>query len=194
MNYHSQNPTLTVFVGPMWSGKTTKLLATIERAELQHKKVLLFKPSIDDRYSSSDVVSHAGWRRQATVVKESVDILEALTNAEEPPDVVAVDEAFMVTGVADVLIWLYRTGISVIVSSLDLSATCKPFHEIEKLLPWATYIEKCPAVCVNCGRDAFYTHKKVMTESSEIDVGGAELYESRCYACHVIVDNRPNIC
>lgn len=188
-----QNPTLTVFVGPMFSGKTTKLLSALERFELQHKRVMVFKPAIDDRYSEEDVVSHAGWHHPAHVVKEGPDILEALSNADEPPEVVAVDEAFMISGIAEILIWLYRTGISIVVSSLDLSATCKPFHEIEKLLPWATHVEKCAAVCVQCGRDAFYTHKKSSSESAEIAVGGDEMYESRCFRHHLGVDNRTKI-
>lgn len=189
----SQNPTLTAYVGPMFSSKTTKLLSALERAKLQHKRIMVFKPTIDDRYNSADVVSHSGWRWEAITVKEGADILEVLAEAEEPPDLIAVDEAFMIPGVADVLIWLYRTGISVVVSSLDLGYQAKPFKEIERLLPWATHVEKCAAVCTECGRDAYYTHKKQVTSDEEIQVGGAELYEPRCFRHHLSIDNRPKI-
>jgi thymidine kinase len=188
-----QNPTLKVFVGPMFSSKTTKLLLELERYKRQHKKIMVFKPAMDVRYSDSDVVSHSGWKHPAITVKEGADILEALANADEAPDVVAVDEAFMIPGVAEVLMWLYKTGIDVIVSTLDLSAAAKPFHEVEKMLPWATYVEKCAAVCTECGRDAFYTHKKQVTTDEEIEVGGAELYEPRCFRHHLAIDNRPKI-
>lgn len=188
----NQNPTFTVFVGPMFSSKTTRLLSMLERFELQHKRVIVFKPAVDDRYSASEVVSHSGWRRDAVTVKEGADILESLTQAEEPPDVIAVDEAFMIPGLAPVLIWLYRTGINVVVASLDLSATGKAFSEVEKMLPWATHIEKCSAVCTECGRDAHYTHKKQVT-NEEIEVGGSELYEARCFSHHLAIDNRPII-
>lgn len=188
-----QNPILTVYTGPMFSSKTTKLLSSLERFKLQHKRIMVFKPSIDDRYSSSDVVSHSGWRWPAITVKEGADILEVLAAAGVRPDVIAVDEAFMIPGVSDVLIWLYRTGISVVVSSLDLGYQAKPFKEIEKLLPWATHVEKCAAVCTECGRDAFYTHKKQVTSDEEIQVGGSELYEPRCFRHHLGIDNRPKI-
>lgn len=189
----SQNPTLTVYCGPMFGGKTTKLLSALERFKLQHKKVIVFKPIVDDRYSDSDIVSHSGWRWPAVTVKEGPDILGILAEMEGQPDVIAVDEAFMIPGVADVLIWLYRTGISVVVSSLDLGYQGKPFKEIEKLLPYATQIEKCSAVCTECGRDAFYTHKKQVTSDEEIQVGGSELYEPRCFRHHLGIDNRPKI-
>jgi thymidine kinase len=98
-------------------------------------------------------------------------------------DVVAVDEAFMIPGASWVLIDLFKKGKTIVVSSLDLSATGKAFDEVEAMFPWATHIEKCPAVCTICGQDAYYTHKKV-EDIAEITVGGAELYEPRCWKHH----------
>ena len=187
-----QNPTLTVYAGPMFSSKTTKLLSSLERFKLQKKRIVVFKPAMDDRYSDAEVVSHSGWKHPAVTVKEGSDVLQVLADAEDSPDVVAVDEAFMIPGIADVLVWLYRSGISIVVSTLDLSYAGKPFHEVERLMPWATHVEKCAAVCTECGRDAYYTHKK-QTTGEEIEVGGAELYEPRCFRHHLAVDNRPKI-
>lgn len=188
-----QNPTFTVFVGPMWSSKTTRLLSALERHRLQKKRVMVFKPDIDDRYSKCEVVSHSGWRCGAIAVKEGSDILEAVAEADDPPEVVAVDEAFMIKGVAEVLTYLYKLGITVVASTLDLSYSGKPFAEVKELLPWATHVEKCAAVCTECGRDAHYTHKKQVTGDEEIEVGGGELYEARCFRHHLAIDNRPDI-
>jgi len=188
----SGNPTLTVYCGPMFSSKTTRLLGDLERFTLQRKRCAVFKPSLDDRYSNDEIVSHAGWRHPALTVKAGADVLDALALSDEMPQVVFVDEAFMLPGIADVVIWLYRSGISVVVSTLDMSYAGKPFPEVVKLLPWATRVEKCSAVCTQCGADAFYTHKKQVT-GEEIEVGGAELYEPRCFRHHVAIDSRPDI-
>lgn len=189
-----QNPTFIVFAGAMFSSKTTKLLSTLERYKYQHKKVAVFKPTIDDRYDAREVVSHSGWSTKATTVKNGADILEVLGQMDVEPDVVAVDEAFMIPNIAEVLVWLYRNGISIVVSTLDISATGKPFHEVERLLAWATTVEKCSSVCTICGRDAFYTHKKQIDEDrGEIQVGGEELYEPRCFQHHLAVDKREKI-
>jgi thymidine kinase len=176
----------------MFSSKTTKLLLSLERAKYQGKRIMAFKPAIDARYSHSEIVSHSGWRYPSILVKEGADILGALADAEQTPEVVAVDEAFMIPGVAEVLIYLYQLGIDIVVSTLDLNYLAKPFHEIEKLMAWATHVEKCSAVCTECGRDAYYTHKK-QTEGDEIEVGGSELYEPRCFRHHLAVDKRANI-
>jgi thymidine kinase len=182
------NPQFIVYTGPMFSSKTTGLLSSIDRFKHQNKRVAAFKPKLDDRYDEDFICTHSGWRVPATCIKEGSDILEKLAEMDENPHVVAVDEAFMIPGIAKVLTWLYRNGYSVVVSSLDLSATGKPFNEVEKLLPWATVVEKRSAVCVVCSKDAFYTYKK-QVGGDEIEVGGSEMYEPRCSKCHPIICN-----
>lgn len=181
----TQCPTMTVYCGPMFSGKTTRLLSDLDRFKLQHRDVVAFKPALDVRYGMGEIVSHSGWRVKACIVKTGFDMLAMLEASDKMPQVVAVDEAFMIKGVADSLVWLYTRGTTIVVSSLDMSYTCKPFHEVERLLPWATRVEKCVAVCTECGQDARYTHKKAVTDDEEIQVGGAELYEPRCFFHHV---------
>lgn len=186
------NPDFVVYCGPMFSSKTSRLLATLEKYKYQHKKIAVFKPNIDDRYSVSEVVTHGGWKVPAVCVKTGAEILEHLANLDEEPHVIAVDEAFMIPGSSEALTWLFTYGYTIVVSSLELSSAGKPFHEIEKMLPWATHIEKCTAVCTVCGRDAHYTHKKQIG-GEEIEVGGSELYEPRCYSHHLSLDQRPKI-
>ena len=182
------NPTLTIYTGPMFSAKTTSLLSVLDRYKYQGKKIVAFKPQLDDRYCVDNISTHGGWKVPAICVKVGSDILEKLAELDFNPQVIAVDEAFMIPGVAEVLIWLYRSGYTIVTSSLDLSATGKPFEEIEKMLPWATKIEKLSAVCVVCNKDAFYTYKK-QTGGDEIEVGGVELYEPRCSRCHPLIIN-----
>lgn len=174
------NPEFIVFTGPMFSGKTSKLLLTLEKFKYQNKKIIAFKPLIDDRYSDKDIVTHMGWDYKAHVIKNNVELLQILSDESELYSVVAIDEQFMIKGSSDILIWLFKKGVTVIVSTLDLSFQGKPFDEVQKILPYATRIEKCASVCTVCGNDAFYTHKKVHDEN-EIVIGGSDLYEPRCF-------------
>ena len=176
-------PELVIFTGPMFGSKTTNLLGAIDRYRYQNKVVTAFKPKLDDRYSISKIVTHNGGSIDAHVIRDGRDIMNFIQNHPEYIDVVAIDEAFMIEGVSAVLIDLFKSGKTIIISSLDLSATLKPFEEIEKLMPWATKIKKCPAVCVVCGNDAYYTYKK-NKDLSEIAVGGSDLYEPRCWHHH----------
>lgn len=184
-----KNPEFIVYAGAMFSGKTSKMLLQLEKYKHQHKSIAVFKPTIDDRYAVNSIVSHGGLTINAKVVNSGADVLGALiefADNNQKIDVVAVDEAFMIPGIAEVLVYVFRLGVTVIVSTLDLSAAGKPFKEVEKMMPWATVIEKCSAACTVCGQDARYTHKK-QTGGAEIEVGGAELYEPRCAQHHPLI-------
>ncbi len=54
---------IELIVGPMFAGKTTRLLQRVAQAEAQGHRVLLVKSCKDDRYSHAEVVSHTGQRR-----------------------------------------------------------------------------------------------------------------------------------
>jgi thymidine kinase len=170
-------PTLTVFTGPMFGSKTTKMLSVLERCSYQNKSVIAFKPKMDDRYASSHIVTHAGLKFKAFNVQNGTEILEM----SKDYDVVGVDEAFMIEDSAKALLSLYRAGKTVVVSSIQISASGQVFEEISSLLPWATKIEVCPAVCVKTGCDAYYTVRKAPA-SNEIEVGGSEMYEPRAWS------------
>ena len=64
-----------------------------------------------------------------------------------------------------------------------MSSSCNVFAEIKEIMPWATHVEKCSAVCTTCGADAYFTSRKGDT-LDEIAIGGAELYEPKCWAHH----------
>jgi thymidine kinase len=62
-----------------------------------------------------------------------------------------------------------------------MSASGNVFEEIKEMLPWATKIDVCPAVCVKTGNNAYYTVRKV-DNLSEIEVGGTDMYEPRSWS------------
>ena len=163
-----------IFTGPMFGGKTSRMLSRLERAKYQKKVIKLFKPKMDTRYSTESVISHNGNRWTSTNIELGEDILDHLGRA----DVIAVDEAFMIPNVADILINLYKDGKTVYVSSLQLSSVGEPFEEMTKIFPYATKIEVCPAVCF-CGEDAYYSIR-LTDVKDKVSVGGKGDYEPRC--------------
>ena len=187
------NPRFEVFTGPMFGGKTTRLLSALERYQYQNKNLVLFKPKIDVRYSEDTVTTHSGikWSKNKPgsfnkVIRvsdgEELYARFASLDSEYQLDVVAVDEVFMVEGSADKLVEIYKMGKTVLVSSLQLSSGGEPYEEMLKILPWATSVQICPAVCEICGEDAFFTKKISGGNENAIEVGGAELYQPRCFA------------
>lgn len=172
------DPEFIVFTGPMFGSKTTKLIAAVERLHYRSLPILVFKPKQDTRSRKTKVESHSGVSINATPIASGEEILALCTDASLAA--VAVDEAFMIPGVANALVTLFKSGKTVIVSSIQLSALGEPLHEIKEVLPWATRVEVCPAVCPVTGRDAFYTQRKTWSDKT-LEVGGSDIYEPRCW-------------
>ena len=190
MSFSKRVPELIIYSGPMWGSKTTRLIASLERLKLQGRKVIAYKPSLDSRYADDFICTHSGAKWPAHCVSSGSALLRHLETSGDNVDAVAIDEAFMIDGVAPAALEILRNGTTVMIASLDLSAKCKPFSELSELFPFATRIEKCSAVCPVCGDDAYYT-AKLVNDNREIEIGGKNLYEPRCFRHHPIMCN-PN--
>jgi thymidine kinase len=179
-------PELKLYVGPMFSGKSTKLLEQVERYKYAKKEVICFKPSMDKRYTKEGmIVTHSGMQIPCVLVSKGQDILEYFKE-KILPDVLAIDEAFMIDDIANVCLhFLYNKRIDIIISTLDMSSSLSTFDEVITLLGHATHVKKCKAVCTICGEDASYTmRKEEFNNTSLIHIGGNEIYEARCLRHH----------
>jgi thymidine kinase len=163
----------------MFSGKTEELIRRIRRAQIARQKVVIFKPKIDNRYSSDHIVSHSEAKLLSTSVASAADILRLASDAQ----VVGIDEGqFFDMQLVEVAETLANQGKRVIVAGLDQDYRGKPFEPIPQLLAIAEYITKTLAICVVCGNPADRTQRK--TSSSErVLVGAKESYEARCRRC-----------
>ena len=174
------SPSLIVYTGPMFGGKTTRLLGEVERLRHKGKNILAFKPMIDSRYHEDYIVTHNGLRVSAKKISNANQIYNLISEESAENSILVIDEAFMIKDSGKVIPELFRAGWSILISTLQLSASGKVFEEVGKILPWATKIKVCPAVCTMCSNDAFYTFRKV-DGLGEIAVGGKDLYEPRCF-------------
>jgi len=172
-----------MFVGPMFGGKTTKLLSAIDRYKYQGKKILAFKPNVDERYSKEEIVTHWGHKLNASRVSLGKEVYDTAIREGfgVHRGVIAVDEAFMIPGIGETLVDLFKEGHAILVSSLQLSSDFTPYKEMKTMMPYATKIEVCPAVCMKCGIDAHYTKKIGGRSDHKIEVGGAEMYQPMCF-------------
>ena len=179
--------TVTVIMGCMYSGKSTRLLEKVRRADLGRRQFLLVKPAVDDRYSDTDVVTHDGRHYAAEVVATAAGILDIL-----PPGVeeVFVDEGqFFDTQLHPVVDTLAERGINVTVAGLDLDFRAEPFEPMVQIILHAEYIERLLAICDNCGADACRSQRladgQPTASGDQVEVGGVETYEARCRGCFV---------
>lgn len=178
-----------VICGSMFSGKTEELIRRVKRAQIARKRVQVFKPRIDTRYSVEHVASHDGIRAQALPVASSSEIADLLDPATE---VVAIDEVqFLDAGIVALCEALAAGGKRVIVAGLDQDFRGESFGAMSELMARAEHVDKLQAICVQCGASASRTQRLIDGRPASYDdpvilVGAMEAYEARCRACHEV--------
>ncbi|HBY58964.1 MAG TPA: thymidine kinase [Solibacterales bacterium] len=171
---------IEVICGPMFSGKSEELIRRLRRARIARKRVQVFKPVIDTRYSEDEIVSHADARMKSEVVAGALEILARL---DWRTQVVGIDEAnFMGPELVEIANQLADSGKQVLIAGLDTDYLGRPFAPIPELLAHAESITKTLAICVRCGNPAKHT-QRLVEANDLIVVGAAGMYEARCRRC-----------
>jgi thymidine kinase len=171
---------IEVICGPMFSGKSEELIRRLRRAMIARKRVQVFKPAIDDRYSADEIVSHADRRMKSEVITSTPDILNRIDWRTE---VVGIDEAhFLGNELIQVASTLADSGKQVILAGLDTDYMGRPFSPVPELLALAESITKTLAICMRCGNPAKHTQRLVESEDLFV-VGAGGMYEARCRRC-----------
>src|SRR5690606_25479325 len=173
---------IEVIAGCMFSGKTEELIRRLRRAQIAKQTVKIFKPLVDNRYSSTAIVSHSEQSLPSVMLKDINELPQHCKDAH----VIGIDEAqFFSPDIVKIVNDLANQGKRIIIAGLDQDYKGIPFEPIPQLLAIAEYITKTLAICVACGNPADKTQRK--TASSErVIVGASDIYEARCRKCHYI--------
>jgi thymidine kinase len=180
-NMPQQTGWIEVICGCMYSGKTEELIRRLRRAQIARQKVMIFKPKVDNRYSTDHIVSHSEQSLSSTVIENPNDILKLAADAQ----VVGIDEGqFFSPEIVGVCEELAMQGKRVLVAGLDQDYRAHPFEPIPQLLALAEYITKTLAICMVCGNPADRT-QRITQQHERVVVGAKGVYEARCRKCFV---------
>ena len=171
---------IEVICGSMFSGKTEELIRRLKRAQFANQKIAIFKPTIDNRYSDVDVVSHDLHSITSTPVDAPVKMLGIADDVQ----VVGVDEAqFFDDSIVEVVQTLANRGVRVIIAGLDTDFLGKPFGPMPALMAIAEDVQKVHAICVKCGNLANHSHR-LSASTNLVELGEKDVYEPLCRQCY----------
>lgn len=154
-----------------------------------NKKVIVFKPAIDDRYHKEKVVSHDGNELEAINISTAREIL--LQNLSQF-DVIGIDEIqFFDNEIVHIVEKLAEEGHRVVVAGLDMDFRGEPFDPMPQIMAVSEQVTKLQAVCAVCGSSSSRTQRLIDGQPARIDdpiilVGANESYEPRCRAHHIV--------
>ena len=176
--------------GSMFSGKSEELLRRIKRGVIAKQKILLFKPSIDNRYEENMVSTHNGNSYESVNIDKAEQIYDYIIDKKY--DIIGIDEVqFFDEKIVEVINKLADDGIRVIVAGLDMDFKAEPFHPMPEIMAVSEMVTKLHAVCNKCGKEASRSQRLINGEPAKYDdpivvIGASESYEARCRHCHEI--------
>lgn len=178
---------ITVVCGSMFAGKSEELIRRARRALYAKRKVQVFKPSIDDRFDETSVVTHMGVSHQAVPVSS---VRELAGKVEKDTQIVLIEEAQFFDGsLVELAVALADEGKDVVLAGLDQDFRRQPFGPMPQLLAVADEVVKLRAICMKCGAPASHTYRVINGKPAHNDdpiilIGATESYEARCRSCY----------
>jgi len=178
---------LDLILGPMFAGKTTALIAQIERFQFIGYRTFIITHSSDTRYVSQHnegaIATHTGKTMSAYPTDELLSLRS--NTAYIKATIIAIEEAHFFEDLYDFVVAAVETdGKKVICVGLNGDYRRDPIGQIHRLIPFADIITKIDAVCVHCSKRAPFTRRRLdknpTTTEQQILVGGSDIYEPVC--------------
>ena len=179
--------------GVMGSSKSAQALMTKFNYEQKGFRVLLLKPSIDNRDDNGtirSVSSRIGLKSECVVFNEDLSLYDYFLkeNAKKKVDVVIIDEVQFCKEHQINDCQLIADHVPVLCYGLKTNFKGYLFEGSKRLLEIADSISEIKSIC-KCGFKATMNAKivngRVVTDGDEIDIGGDEKYEGMCYSCYL---------
>ncbi len=174
--------------GTVGSAKTMNLLAVAHNYRQQHKRVILLKPRLDDRFGAGVIKSRAGLESEADMLLDADSHIarEKVHGAH----CILVDEAqFLSSAIIDQLRDIaWDENIPVICYGLRTDFRRQLFEGAKRLLELADAIEEVKTTCAYCNRKAIFNLKlldgKPTLDGPTIELGTEEKYLPACSPCY----------
>jgi thymidine kinase len=184
---------ITLYIGCMYSGKTTALLRKLTIYSEMGLRCLYINSDLDTR-SITEFSTH---NPSITLKKDSKKIdmikisnLHSILELSRLYDVIGIDEGQFFTDLKDfVLLMSEKYEKQVIISGLDGDFKRNSFGQILDLIPYCDNIEKLKAFCKPCFsrkrelKDALFS-KRIVNSNSTILIGEKDEYVPVCRSCY----------
>ncbi len=179
------NSSLHLIIGPMFSGKTSKLIEIAKNAKNTQKKYIALNFLNDKRYSTNKIVTHDGLELECIMVKNlfEAENLEVFKEAE----IILINEGQFFTDLKNFCLKYLQDKYNktIVVCGLNGDFKMRKFGEILDIIPFCETIQHLFTKCMKCkdGTPASFT-KRIIDNEDKIIIGSNEYYIPVCRNCH----------
>jgi len=187
---------LELFIGPMFSGKTSKIVEIYKQCMFCSIPVAVINHSIDKRYDNTLLSTHDKvmipciqtnklkdiWNYDATpdVVLTRLDDSVKLINA----DVILINEGQFFEDLLPAVEHMLQHNKKIYISGLDGDFERKKFGQILDLIPLCDKVTKMTSLCGLCKDGTAGIFSKRITSEKEQTVVGSDNYIPVCRTCY----------
>ena len=173
---------LHLILGPMFSGKSTRLIEHIRAFRTLDYNILVIKPDIDCRYTQNEICTHNQEKESCMVLP--IDSIHKLLETDEfkKAKIIIIEEGQFFTNLYETvqeMLDVYQKQIYI--AALNGDSKRQLFGDIYKLLPLCYEVEWMKALCIRCkdGTPGIYS-KRISHAEEQILVASNDKYEAVC--------------
>jgi len=181
---------LGIILGPMFSGKTSRLIQIYKTHSYIGKKIAVINHSSDTRYTDTMLSTHDKLMIPCLFIS---DVKEAWLNPNSPfynqlreSDTILVNEAQFFTDLKQIVLEMVeKMNKHVVICGLDGDFKRNPFGEILSLVPYCDSVEKLTSLCAQCrdGTPGVFSNR-ISNEEHQVVVG-SDNYQPLCRKCYL---------
>jgi thymidine kinase len=183
---------LELIIGPMFSGKTSKLLDIYKQCKFCNIPVSIVNHSLDKRYHDTMLSSHD--KNMAPCMQSSeLNELWSLTNKvlDQPEqnqlktsDIILINEGQFFPDLYEVVVDMLKHNKKIYISGLDGDFERKKFGDILDLIPLCDKVTKLTSLCSLCkdGTPGIFSMR--LTKEKQQTIVGSENYIPVCRKCY----------
>ena len=175
------NSELHIVIGPMFSGKTSRLIEKYNEYK-SNKNILVVTYSEDNRYSETNIVTHD--KKEIPCLK--IDLIKNLltNNLLDKIDVLLLDESQFFKDLLLIDEILKIKNIKIYLFGLDGDFKREKFGKILDLIPLCDTVEKLTSKCMVCNDSkAIFSFRTVKDKKQKL-IGSSECYIPTCRICY----------
>jgi len=197
LNLKKSTGYLELILGPMFSGKTSKLLEIYKQCLFCNIPVIVINHNTDIRYHDSLLSTHdknmipcIQTNKLSSIWKNKNDITTEIGKAK----VILINEGQFFEDLYECVIGMINSyDLKVYIAGLDGDFERKPFGQLLDLIPMCDTITKLTSICSICKNGTLAIFSRRLSNDKTQTLVGSENYIPLCRNCYSKMDNNNDI-
>ena len=174
---------LKLFIGPMYAGKTSKLIKIYNEAIKSDLNVIVLTHSSEIRYSIDQLSTHDQTKISCFKYETINSFIQNKQDEIVNSNIILIDEAQFFKDLLEVKELVDYYHKQVYVFGLDGDFKRNKFGQTLDLIPHCDSVEKMTANCTLCDNPAIFSCR-IINSDQQILIGSSESYQPLCRKCY----------